>query len=151
MLRLIRGKKVIFQGHQTLCFCTLECMLACSVASVMPNSMRPYGLYPTRLLCPWDSPGKNTGVDCDFHLQDIFPTQGLNPSLLYCRWISLPLSYQRRPLVPLGENKFGALTCVVGDYLSPASRFRCRSLCKVEKDTEYQKMLKKIDGLISDN
>ena len=28
----------------------------------MPDSLRPYGLQPTRLLCPWDSPGKNTGV-----------------------------------------------------------------------------------------
>ena len=28
----------------------------------MPNSLRPYGLQPARLLCPWDSPGKNLGV-----------------------------------------------------------------------------------------
>ena len=33
----------------------------------------------TRLACPWDSPGKNTGVSCHFLLQEIFPTQGLNP------------------------------------------------------------------------
>ena len=32
----------------------------------------------TRLLCPWDFPGKNTGVDCHFLLQGIFPTQGWN-------------------------------------------------------------------------
>ena len=36
---------------------------ACSVASVMSDSLRPYALKPTRLLCPWDSPGKNTGLD----------------------------------------------------------------------------------------
>ena len=30
----------------------------------MSNSIWPYGLQPTRLLCPWDSPGKNTGVGC---------------------------------------------------------------------------------------
>ena len=35
-----------------------------------------------RLLCPWDSLGKNTGVDCHFLLQGIFPTQGLNLHLL---------------------------------------------------------------------
>ena len=40
-----------------------------------------------RLLCPWDSPGKNTGVGCHFLLQGIFPTQESNPCLLYCRWI----------------------------------------------------------------
>ena len=34
------------------------------------------------LLCPWDSPGKNTGVGCHFLLQGIFPTQGSNPHLL---------------------------------------------------------------------
>ena len=42
---------------------------------------------------PWgpsvhgDSPGKNTGVGCHALLQVIFPTQGLNPGLLHCRWI----------------------------------------------------------------
>ena len=35
----------------------------------------------TRLLPPWDSPGKSTGVGCHFLLQGIFPTQGSNPGL----------------------------------------------------------------------
>ena len=34
---------------------------SCSVVSA---SSRPHGLQPTRLLCPWDSPGKSTGVGC---------------------------------------------------------------------------------------
>ena len=33
--------------------------------------------------CPWDSPGKNTGVGCHALLQGIFPTEGLNPSLFF--------------------------------------------------------------------
>ena len=37
----------------------------------------PNGLWPTRLLCPWDSPGKNTGMHCQTLLQGIFPNQGL--------------------------------------------------------------------------
>ena len=37
-----------------------------------------YGLQPTRLLCPWDSPGKNTGMGCHALLQGIFLTQGSN-------------------------------------------------------------------------
>ena len=43
----------------------------------------------SRLLCPWDSPGKNTGVGCHALLQGIFPTQGSNPSLFSCigRWV----------------------------------------------------------------
>ena len=35
----------------------------------MSNSVRPHGLQPTRLLRPWDSPGKNTEVGCHFLLQ----------------------------------------------------------------------------------
>ena len=38
------------------------------LASVMSNSVRPYGQQPTRLLCPRDSLGKNTGVGCHFLL-----------------------------------------------------------------------------------
>ena len=37
---------------------------------------------PSRLLCPWDSQGKNAGVGCYALLQGIFPIQGLNPCLL---------------------------------------------------------------------
>ena len=39
------------------------------------------GLEPARLLCPWDSPGKNTGVGSLSLLQGIFPAQGLNLGL----------------------------------------------------------------------
>ena len=48
---------------------------------------------PTRLLCPWDSPGKNPGVSCQFLLQGIFPTQGSIPGLLHCRQILHHLSH----------------------------------------------------------
>jgi len=50
--------------------------------SVVSNSVRLHGPQPARLLCPWDSPGKNTGVGCHILFQGIFPTQGLNPCLL---------------------------------------------------------------------
>ena len=50
--------------------------------SVMSNSLRPHELQLTRLLCPWDLPGKNTGADCHFLLLGIFPTQELNLGLL---------------------------------------------------------------------
>ena len=36
--------------------------------SVMSDSLQPHELQSTRLLCPWDSPGKNTGVGCYFLL-----------------------------------------------------------------------------------
>ena len=51
------------------------CTCACSVVS---DSLRPPGLCSSRLLCPWDSPGKNTGVGCHFLLQGVFLTQGSN-------------------------------------------------------------------------
>ena len=53
--------------------------------SVMSNSLWPRGLQPTRLLSPWDSPGKNTGVGCHFLLQGIFLTQGSNLGLQHWR------------------------------------------------------------------
>ena len=46
------------------------------------------------LLCPWNSPGKNTGVGCHYLFQEIFPTRGLNPCLLHCRQILYHLSHQ---------------------------------------------------------
>ena len=55
--------------------------------SVMSDSLRPHGVEPTRLLCPLNFPGKNTGVGCHFLLQQIFPTQGLNLHHLHCRLI----------------------------------------------------------------
>ena len=52
------------------------------------------GLQSTRLLHPWDSPGKHTGVGCHFPLQGIFPTQGSSPGLLHCRLTLNCLSHQ---------------------------------------------------------
>ena len=74
--------------------------LCCAVPShsVMSNSLWLNGLLPARFLCPWDSPGKNTGVGCHFLLQAIFPTQGLNPGLPHCRQILYHLSYQGSPV-----------------------------------------------------
>ena len=55
---------------------------ACYITSVVSSSVRPCGLQSARLLCPWDFPGKNTGVGCHFLIQGIFPNQGSNLSLL---------------------------------------------------------------------
>ena len=60
----------------------------------------PLTVQPTRFLCPWDSPGKNTGVNCHAFLQGIFPTQGSNPRLsclLHKQADSVPLSHQGSP------------------------------------------------------
>ena len=47
-----------------------------------------HGQWPTRLLCPWDFPDKNTGVCCHFLLQGIFPNQGSNSCFLHCRFFT---------------------------------------------------------------
>ena len=51
----------------------------CQVASVVSDSLKPYGLHPARLFYPWDSPGKNTGVGSHSLLYGIFPTPGIKP------------------------------------------------------------------------
>ena len=45
------------------------CCCCCCIASVVSDSVRPHRRQPTRLPGPWDSPGKNTGVGCQFLLQ----------------------------------------------------------------------------------
>ena len=62
-------------------------------------SLLLHGLWPVKLLCPRDSPGKNIGVGCHSLLQEIFPAQGLNPGLLHCRWILYHLSQQGSPRI----------------------------------------------------
>ena len=65
----------------------------------MSNSLQPHGLQPARLLCPWNSPSKNTGVGCYALLQGISPTQGSNPGLQHCRQILYCLSDQGNYIV----------------------------------------------------
>ena len=55
------------------------------IRSVVPDSLWPNAPQPTRLLCPWDFPGNDTGMGCHSLLQGIFPTQGSNLGLL-CPW-----------------------------------------------------------------
>ena len=71
------------------------CMLS---RSFMSSSLWPHGLQPARLLCPWNSPGKNTGVGCHFLLQGIFLTQESNQHLLHCQADSLLLSHKGSPI-----------------------------------------------------
>ena len=67
------------------------------VTQSCPTLCNPMDCTPIRFLCPWDFPGKETGVVCHFLLQGIFLTQGLNPGLLHCRQILYQLSYQVSP------------------------------------------------------
>ena len=57
--------------------------------------MQSHEILPATLLCPQDSPGKNTEMGSHSLLQGIFPTQGPNSGLLRCRQILYRLSHQR--------------------------------------------------------
>ena len=67
-------------------------LVVCESHSVVSDSLRPHGLCS-----PWNFPGHNTGVGNLFLLQGIFPAQGSNPSISYCRQILYQLSYQGSP------------------------------------------------------
>ena len=98
---MLSGKKQFREKFIVLVICMHE------IASVMSDSLRLCEWLPARLLCPRDSLGKNTGVDCHALLQGIFPTQGLNLHLLrLLHWQVRSLS-----LVPPGSPICYLLLC----------------------------------------
>ena len=74
-------------------------------AKSCPTLLRLHGLYPTRPLCPWDFPGKNTGVDCYFLLQGIFKDPEIEPTSPALQAASLPPSHKDQAL----DNTFSEL------------------------------------------
>ena len=80
------------------CLCSIGLLLLLLLSPVQ-LSAAPWTVA-ARFLCPWDFPGKNTGVGCHFLLQGVFPTQGLNLRLLHWQVDSLPLSHQGSPPQP---------------------------------------------------
>ena len=67
----------------------------CSILLLFSREVCPAlcDLQATRLLCPWDFPGKNTGVGGHLLLQGVFLGQGSNPHLLHWQADSLLLSH----------------------------------------------------------
>ena len=65
--------------------------------SVMSDSLQHHRLQPTKPLCPWNFPGRNTGVASHSFPQGIFVIQGSTPVLLHCSQILYLLSYQENP------------------------------------------------------
>ena len=84
MTMIIEGMPVVYEGERRRQY-----------RLKYPQILQPHGLKSTKLLCPWDSPSKNTGVGCHFLLQGIFPIQGSKPALLYCRQTLYRLSHQK--------------------------------------------------------
>ena len=75
-------------------------MWLCVLAAQSCLTLWPHGLQPTRLICAWNSPGKNTKVGGPSLLQGI-PTQGLNLGLPHCRQILYQLNHQGSPKTSL--------------------------------------------------
>ena len=69
--------------HLFLCVCVCVCVCVCH--TVMSDSLEPQGLQLTRLLSPWNSPGKNTGVGSRSLFHGIFLAQGWNSGLPHYR------------------------------------------------------------------
>ena len=70
------------------------CAVLCLVTQSCPSLCDPMDYSPTGSFVLGNSSGKNTDVGCHALLQGIFPTQGLNPGLLHCRWIIYHLSHR---------------------------------------------------------
>ena len=84
-------KQIITMGEsKALCLlklCPKHCLWVlslCSLSRVQLFVTPQTG--PIRLLCPWDSPGKNTGVGCHFLLQEIFPIKPMSPVSCLLHW-----------------------------------------------------------------
>ena len=58
------------------CVCVYVCVCVC-VRSVVSDSLQPHELQPTRLLCPWNFPSKNTGLDLPFPAPGDLPDPGI--------------------------------------------------------------------------
>ena len=72
--------------------------------SLVSDSLRPHGLYPTGLLHPWSFLGKSTGVGCHFLLHGIFPTHGSNQGLPHFGQTLYHLSHQGIPIYILWDT-----------------------------------------------
>ena len=80
----------------------------------MSDSVRPHRRQPTRLPCPWDSPGKNTGVGCHFFLQ-CMKVKSESEVTQSCPTLSNPMDCS-----PPGSSVYGVLHAWTGlPCLSP--------------------------------
>ena len=73
-------------------------VLRAKLLSVMSDSLQTYGLKPTRLPCPWASPGKSTGVGCHALLQGNLPDLGIEPGCPALLVTSLSQSHWGGPI-----------------------------------------------------
>ena len=98
-----------------------------------------HGLWPASLLCPWDFPGKNTGVGCHFLLQGIFPARGLSLGpLCLQRWQahSFPRSHLGSSTVYFSLPREAHSVCSYGTPAPPLSLWVTLGLHVFEEQRE---------------
>ena len=79
----------------------LRCCV-CVCHSVVYNSLWSHGMLKlSRFLCPWNSLGKNTGLDSHYLIQGVFLTQGSNTGLQHCRQILYHLNHQGADVIQI--------------------------------------------------
>ena len=94
-----------FLPFNRLSFCFVNSLLCCAKellsltrshlkVLVASNSVTPQAVQSARLLCPWNSPGENTGMGYQTLLRGIFSTQESKLGLQQCRQILYHLSHQ---------------------------------------------------------
>ena len=91
---------MVISGIEVCCCC-------CCIASVVSDSVRPHRQQPTRLPCPWDSPGKNTGVGCHFLLQ-CMKVKSESEVVQSCPTLATPwtAAYQAPPSMGFSRQKY---------------------------------------------
>ena len=77
---------------------------AAAVTSVVSDSVQPHRRQPTKLPCPWDFPGKNTGVGCHFLLQ-CMKVKSEMKSLSRVRLFSTPWTAAYKAPPPMGFSR----------------------------------------------
>ena len=132
------------------------CCCCCLVARLCQILCEPMDYtQPIRLLWPWAFPHKNTGLDCLFLLQGIFPTRGSNVHLLHWQVDPLPLSHLGSPKGCVKSQKNITLRCVCeyffqkrlssesvklsDDHLSPLQVAIAQSVERLDRTERWRK------------
>ena len=123
----------------------------CLVIKSCPTLLRPHGLYPTWVFCPWDFPGKNTGVSCHFLLQGVFQLRDQTCISFTGRWIlyhcvprspnsyfNCNLKFMSLPFTQGTPSYFMTFEYVNSSLLLLLSRFSYVQLCATPETAAHQ-------------
>ena len=112
-LTIFLGSKII-EDSDCCCYC---------IASVVSNSVWPHRWQPTRLPCPWNSPGKNTGVGFHFLLQDSDCSHDIKRRLLFGRKVMTNLD----SILKSRDITLSTMVCAVKAMVFPVVMYGCES------------------------